>query len=88
MPQLVPEDSIHRYTSLSIARYSFTQSRNLEQCKEKQHVECLTQLHRIQTRFLIVETETLATAPLQVCFYPTVDTIQWYVTNKDTMGPV
>ena len=60
----------HKYSPLSIARYSFVQQQ-LEQCRVKKLAQGFTQQHRIRTRVLLVENPMLcprATA-LQLIYY-------------------
>ena len=58
MLQLMREGCSYTYPPLSIARYSFIQLRELEQCRVK---KLLTPQHRIQTWVLVVESPKLYT---------------------------
>ena len=48
-----------KYSSLSIARYSFKQLSELEHCRVKQLAQGFTRQHRIRTRVLLVESSML-----------------------------
>ena len=49
--------SVHKYPPMFLARYSFVQLSELEQCKKL--AQGLTQQHRIRTRVLLVESPKL-----------------------------
>ena len=59
MLQLMREGCWYSYPPLSIARYSFIQLSELEQCRVKNLPKDLTPQHRIQTRVLFVESAKL-----------------------------
>ena len=60
MLQLMREGCSYTYPPLSLARYSFIQLSELEQCRvEKNLPKVLTQQHRIRTRVLGVESPKL-----------------------------
>ena len=50
---------VHKYSSLSIARYSFIQLSELEQCRVKKLAQGFTWQHRIRTWVLLVESPML-----------------------------
>ena len=50
---------LYEYPPLSIARYSFIQLSELEQCRVEQFAQAFTRLHRIQTWVLVVESPNL-----------------------------
>ena len=59
MLQLMHECCSYTYPSLSIARNSFIQLSELEQCRVNKLPKVLTPQHRIRTRVLVVESPKL-----------------------------
>ena len=59
MQLMCEEGCSYTYPPLSIARYSFIQLSELEQCRVKNLLKVLTPEHRIQTRVLLFESPKL-----------------------------
>ena len=59
MLQLMREGYSYTYPPLSIARYSFVQLRELEQCRVKKLAQGYNVAARIRTRVLVVESPKL-----------------------------
>ena len=57
---------VHKYTPMSIARYSFIQMSELEQCRGKRTAQSLTLQPRSSSLDLLVESKVLATALLKL----------------------
>ena len=55
----LPKKILYYINHLSIARYSFIQLSELEQCRMKHFAQGLTPQHRIQIRVLLVEPDGL-----------------------------
>ena len=59
MLQLMREGCAYTYPPLSIARYSFIQPSELEQCRVNKLPKVFTLKHRIRTQVLVVESPKL-----------------------------
>ena len=79
MLQLMREGCSYTYPPLSIARYSFIQLSELEQCRVKTLPKALTPQHRIRNRVLLIESPKLYPCALQnrasaailfLCYFP------------------